>query len=96
MEQKEFEKMLYKKFVTSDVKIKLLKEINYKNNTLCQLAKNLRISEPLASYHINGNEKGNGLMQMGLIEKKVNKRNTGFVLVITEHGKKVLENLEEN
>lgn len=55
----------------SDQKMRILDILNNEENccsSLEELSKKTRMSLPLVSYHINGNQKSEGLKKMGLIE----------------------------
>ena len=55
----------------SDQKLKILKFLHGSPGccrSLDELSKNMKMSLPLISYHINGNQKVEGLKQMGLVE----------------------------
>lgn len=54
--------------VISDRKMRILKEIEREELTSEEIAKRTKMSMPLVSYHINGNEKAPGLISLGLVE----------------------------
>jgi hypothetical protein len=69
----------------SDKKMKIL-EILAKDKTCCksldELAKRARMSLPLMSYHINGNLKSEGLIELGLVEATELKGRTAINLTM--------------
>ena len=55
-----------------------------------------RMSLPLLSYHINGNHKTPGLIELGLMDKTfINKTKTKALYQITELGEYVLDMIKE-
>lgn len=59
--------------ILSDQKMKILNVLNDDDEccvSLEELSKRVRMSLPLVSYHINGNQKSEGLKEMGLIETR--------------------------
>ncbi|MHA1989122.1 MAG: winged helix-turn-helix domain-containing protein, partial [Promethearchaeota archaeon] len=64
-------------------KLKIM-ELLYKKKNCCesleQLANELSMSLPLVSYHINGNQKVDGLKQMGLIDTEESRKRTEVTL----------------
>jgi len=56
-----------------------------------------KLSGALLSYHLNGNSKGEGLVGMGLVEKRFDNKNmTSKTLFITGMGKDVLKRLKKD
>lgn len=63
-------KFCYYKLI-SEKKMKIL-EVLYERDctTLEDLGRELKMSQPLVSYHINGNPESQGLVQLGLVETR--------------------------
>jgi predicted transcriptional regulator len=63
-------KFSYYKMLT-DKKLELLKLLHKKDaSSLDEIAKKMKMSLPLISYHINGNLKSEGLRDLGLVDTK--------------------------
>lgn len=52
----------------SERKMKILKALEKEALSIEELSEKLKMSMPLVSYHINGNEKTQGLLPLGLVE----------------------------
>lgn len=66
-------------------KLAILKILRQSSMSFEDLSRKLRMSLPLASYHINGNAKSEGLVQMGLAE--VTDKNGRMEISLTPLGK---------
>jgi DNA-binding transcriptional ArsR family regulator len=63
-------------------------------SSLEELSERLKMSLPLASYHINGNTKAEGLVSQGLVEVHIGPRGKAQVM-LTELGRLIAEGLIE-
>ncbi|MFW6013695.1 MAG: winged helix-turn-helix domain-containing protein [Nanoarchaeota archaeon] len=75
-------KFSYHKIIP-EKKMKILRRLYEKKNccaSLEDLSKEMKISLPLVSYHINGTKKSKGLKELGLIETKEEKGKIGVSL----------------
>lgn len=54
--------------IISDRKMEIIKALENEALSIEELSEKLKMSMPLISYHINGNEKTPGLLKLGLVE----------------------------
>lgn len=75
----------------TDKKMNILKILHDNNDNISmdELSKKTKMSLPLISYHINGNLKSEGLVEMNLVESKENRGRVD--LTLTELGKLLIK-----
>lgn len=89
-------KVFNEKNIANKKKVEILKLIKGDPNiSLNKLADKINISMPLASYHLHGNLRTMGLIELELLKKNWNERQTDYTLDLTSDGLIVLEVLEK-
>lgn len=97
MKRQEFDMLLLKRFFRRDsLKVNILKTLQKKNYNYMELHKLIGCSMPLLSYHFNGNNKSEGLLELGLVEKvfKDERIMTEFDFTISALGKEILRDAQ--
>ena len=74
-------------------KIEILRLLMERLMSLDEISKKTRMSLPLISYHINGNNRSKGLIMLGLIEKANENRKKGVRL--SALGKLIISSYKE-
>ena len=92
-EKKLLRKILVKIFNT-EAKIRVLRQLNLEDSSRKKLVFRTGFSGASLSYHINGNDKGHGLVEFGLVNKEFNDTKTSYRLCLTDLGKEILSKLE--
>lgn len=89
---------LYKKLIKNsicEVREKILRLVSDNEGiTNTEAHQKLKISMPLLSYHLNGNLKSEGMIQLGLITRIHDDRGISTGFKVTELGKEALEILK--
>lgn len=55
-----------------------------------RLSQELKISQPLLSYYVNGNGRNDGFIKLGLVERVKNEKDLNIGIKITETGQIIL------
>ena len=78
-------------------KLNILFLLSSKNRDYSDLSEACECSMPLLSYHLNGNAKNIGLIELGLVDKVYDNpaRKTTYKYVITNFGRDVLKEVNK-
>lgn len=95
---KVFMNFLVKRYFKDESKVSVLQSLFRGETKMKAIAFKLGMSEPLVSFHLNGNPKTPGLIEMGLVNKVWDKpdKMTKASFVISDLGKDVLKILKRD